>query len=252
MAKNSQQQESERPPVSPVSRKTNYTEVERSFFLSCINGDALEKLIEEAPWELKTYSGKKVRGLIYLHRPPLCTSDTDIKGGLTNAEAWRVYLNREDARSGNPFFGGPSRSLAAYISSFPGDKYFSIVENCIKQWMAIHKERLIKSLDRTTGRLRDAGDLIERYGKYIITEQDSDYALRLRLVNSDDPPTLLEYFEVNYLLRPLVDTDEKLFTSLRLCSVCGRLYFAGCNNSIYCSSSCRGKEFRKRKSLATK
>ncbi len=238
--------------MPPVSRKTNYTAEEQKFFLSCVNGGSLEDLIEYAPMKLEARSGEKVKGILYLHDPPPCTS-LSMKGDLQYGEAFAVYLNPEDIKKvDTPFIGEPKKRRAIFEYAFPGYGRFSTVENCIKQWMAAYKERLIRSLDRTTGRLRDAGDLIERYGKYVITKQDSDYALRLRLVNSDDPPTLLEYFEVNFLLRPLVDTDEKLFTSLRLCSVCGKLYFAGCNNSMYCSSSCRGKEFRKRKSLATK
>lgn len=251
MVKTSRIQLLEMESAASVSRKTSFIHGEQKFFLGYLNSIPLIDLIKLFPFKFKTHSGREIKRLIYLHRYDENIPEEQEIGFLRPKRGYAIYLSKDDADLVPTFDliidGKSSRVLSKYT---PECSEFNDIENQLRKWSYLHRERLINSLNRTTGILGNTSDLIEKYKDYIHIYQDKDGTLKMKL-SSLEPPTILEYIELNFMLRPAVDPNEKLLTSLNVCSYCGNFYFAKSNNSLFCSSSCRGKDYRNKKNLAT-
>lgn len=224
---------------TPVKRDNGFTKEEKNFFLSWLNGGSLENLINFYPGE------------------------GDIKFPLKCPHLW--YSTREDIIDGSPQFGfkepeeiilfnnEEDRQIA--LKKFPrifsrtavkGDEIFSNIGNIIEFWR--HRHINIFNFYMSYGKffLPDIRGILTKYNRLIEHYINDDGQLQLRLSNPRKN-NLLDWIEVNFMLRAVVEPEKGVLSGLRICECCDKYYFAASDKAIYCSSNCRSKQHKKKK-----
>ena len=163
--------------------------------------------------------------------------------GLANT---RLCLSEDDRRGAflkckKPY--GYQKFCAVYV--IPGEKKFELGRDILERCRKRHEFFFSWAIRNCSLPQQDFNNIVEQ--KHSIGFRVEGLHAIPSVLAISSPMSIQEYIEVNYILTPAWDISNRLFLLMRICPICGRIFYDKKQKAVFCSTKCRLIDHRQKK-----